>query len=223
QMNCKLISVYGMTETSPGMTVSRLTDSDEVRATTVGRPFPHVDVKILDPETHRELPAGTPGEICCKGYNLMKGYYKNPEATAQIIDENGYLHSGDLGVKDENGNYRITGRIKDLIIRGGENISPREIEDYLFTMPQIKEVEVAGIPSPKYGEQIGAFITLKEGETLTPEEVQLYCRGQIARYKIPKYVFFVEEFPMTASGKIQKYKLQDLGVRLLRQAGIEIV
>lgn len=223
RMNCKLISVYGMTETSPGMTVSRLTDPDEVRATTVGRPYPHVDVKILDPETNEELPDGTPGEVCCKGYNLMKGYYKNPEATASIFDENGYLHSGDLGVKDENGNYRITGRIKDLIIRGGENISPREIEDYLFTMPQIKGVEVAGIPSPKYGEQVGAFITLKEGQTLTPEDVQLFCRGQIARYKIPKYVFFVDEFPMTASGKIQKYRLRDLGVKLLEEMGIEII
>ena len=223
RMNCKLISVYGMTETSPGMTVSRLTDPDDVRATTVGRPYPHVDVKILDPETNEELPDGTAGEVCCKGYNLMKGYYKNPEATASIIDENGYLHSGDLGVKDENGNYRITGRIKDLIIRGGENISPREIEDYLFTMPQIKGVEVAGIPSPKYGEQVGAFITLKEGQTLTPEDVQLFCRGQIARYKIPKYVFFVNEFPMTASGKIQKYKLRDLGVKLLEEMGVEII
>ena len=223
RMNCQLISVYGMTETSPGMTVSRLTDSAEVRATTVGRPFPHVDVKILDPETNEELPVGTPGEVCCKGYNLMKGYYKNPEATASIIDTNGYLHSGDLGVKDENGNYRITGRIKDLIIRGGENISPREIEDFLFRMPQIKGVEVAGIPSPKYGEQVGAFITLKEGQSLTEEEVQLFCRGQIARYKIPKYVFFVEDFPMTASGKIQKYRLRDLGAQLLEEAGIEVV
>lgn len=223
RMNCKLISVYGMTETSPGMTVSRLTDSDEVRATTVGRHYPFVDVKILDPETNEELPVGTPGEVCCKGYNVMKGYYKNPDATAQIIDENGYLHSGDLGVVDENGNYRITGRIKDLIIRGGENISPREIEDYLFRMPQIKGVEVAGIPSPKYGEQVGAFITLKDGQTLTQEDVQLFCRGQIARYKIPKYVFFVDEFPMTASGKIQKYKLRDLGVQLLDEAGIEII
>jgi fatty-acyl-CoA synthase len=180
-------------------------------------------VKILDPETNRELPDGTPGEVCCKGYNLMKGYYKNPEATASIMDGNGYLHSGDLGVKDENGNYRITGRIKDLIIRGGENISPREIEDYLFKMPQIKGVEVAGIPSPKYGEQVGAFITLKEGQTLTEEEVQLFCRGQIARYKIPKYVFFVKEFPMTASGKIQKYRLRDIGKQLLEEAGVEIV
>jgi fatty-acyl-CoA synthase len=205
------------------MTVSRLTDPAEVRATTVGRPFPHVDVRILDPETGEELPDGTAGEVCCKGYNLMKGYYNNPEATAAIIDERGYLHSGDLGVKDPDGNYRITGRIKDLIIRGGENISPREIEDYLFKMPQIKGVEVAGIPSPKYGEQVGAFITLKEGQSLTEEEVQLFCRGQIARYKIPKYVFFVNEVPMTASGKIQKYQLRDLGVELLEKAGIEVV
>ena len=217
KMYCKeIISVYGLTETSPGMTASATTDSMEIRATTVGRAFPNVEVKVLDPQTNEECPPGTPGEMCCKGYNIMKGYYKNPEATAAIIDENGFLHSGDLGVMDENGYFRITGRIKEMIIRGGENIYPREIENFLYKMPQIEAIEVAGIPSPKYGEQVGAFIKIKEGCTLTEEEVKLYCRGQIARYKIPKYIFFVEGYPMTASGKIQKYRLKDIGLDLLK-------
>ena len=224
KMYCKeIISVYGLTETSPGMTASATTDSMEIRATTVGRAFPNVEVKVLDPQTNEECPPGTPGEMCCKGYNIMKGYYKNPEATAAIIDENGFLHSGDLGVMDENGYFRITGRIKEMIIRGGENIYPREIENFLYKMPQIEAIEVAGIPSPKYGEQVGAFIKIKEGCTLTEEEVKLYCRGQIARYKIPKYIFFVEGYPMTASGKIQKYRLKDIGLDLLKEKGLDVV
>ena len=224
KMYCKeIISVYGLTETSPGMTASATTDSMEIRATTVGRAFPNVEVKVLDPQTNEECPPGTPGEMCCKGYNIMKGYYKNPEATAAIIDENGFLHSGDLGVMDENGYFRITGRIKEMIIRGGENIYPREIENFLYKMPQIEAIEVAGIPSPKYGEQVGAFIKIKEGCTLTEEEVKLYCRGQIARYKIPKYIFFVDSYPMTASGKIQKYKLKDWGLEMLRDRGVEVI
>ena len=224
KMYCKeIISVYGLTETSPGMTASATTDSMEIRATTVGRAFPNVEVKVLDPQTNEECPPGTPGEMCCKGYNIMKGYYKNPEATAAIIDENGFLHSGDLGVMDENGYFRITGRIKEIIIRGGENIYQREIENFLYKMPQIEAIEVAGIPSPKYGEQVGAFIKIKEGCTLTEEEVKLYCRGQIARYKIPKYIFFVEGYPMTASGKIQKYRLKDIGLDLLKEKGIDVV
>ena len=224
KMYCKeIISVYGLTETSPGMTASATTDSMEIRATTVGRAFPNVEVKVLDPQTNEECPPGTPGEMCCKGYNIMKGYYKNPEATAAIIDENGFLHSGDLGVMDENGYFRITGRIKEMIIRGGENIYPREIENFLYKMPQIEAIEVAGIPSPKYWEQVGAFIKINEGCTLTEEEVKLYCRGQIARYKIPKYIFFVEGYPMTASGKIQKYRLKDIGLDLLKEKGIDVV
>ena len=224
KMYCKeIISVYGLTETSPGMTASATTDSMEIRATTVGRAFPNVEVKVLDPQTNEECPPGTPGEMCCKGYNIMKGYYKNPEATAAIIDENGFLHSGDLGVMDENGYFRITGRIKEMIIRGGENIYPREIENFLYKMTQIEAIEVAGIPSPKYGEQVGAFIKIKEGCTLTEEEVKLYCRGQIARFKIPKYIFFVEGYPMTASGKIQKYRLKDIGLDLLKEKGIDVV
>ena len=153
----------------------------------------------------------------------MKGYYKNPEATAEVIDANGFLHSGDLGVKDENGNYRITGRIKDMIIRGGENIYPREIEEFLYKMPGIKDVQVAGVPSKKYGEAVGAFIILHEGYTMNEFDVREFCQGKIARYKIPKYIFFVKEFPMTGSGKIQKFKLKDLSLKLCTEQGIEII
>ncbi|MBO4442782.1 MAG: AMP-binding protein, partial [Bacteroidaceae bacterium] len=160
---------------------------------------------------------------CCKGFNVMKGYYKNPEATAEVIDENGYLHSGDLGIMDENGNYRITGRIKDMIIRGGENIYPREIEEFLYHLPGVRDVQVAGVPSKKYGEEVGAFIILDEGAKLTEEEVRDWCRGKIARYKIPKYVFFVKEYPLTGSGKIQKFKLRELSLKLCEEQGIEVV
>ena len=153
----------------------------------------------------------------------MKGYYKNPQATAEVIDKNGWLHSGDLGIKDENGYYRITGRIKDMIIRGGENIYPREIEEFLYHLKGIKDIQVAGIPSEKYGEEVGAFIILQEGDNLTPEDIKDFCRGQIARHKIPKYIFFVKEFPMTGSGKIQKYKLKDVGLNLLKEQGVEVI
>ncbi|MEG2947728.1 MAG: AMP-binding protein, partial [Bacteroidales bacterium] len=179
-----------------------------------------IDVKVIDPETLEECAPGVQGEMCCKGYNLMKGYYKNPQATADIIDKNGFLHSGDLGVMDEAGNFRITGRIKDMIIRGGENIYPREIEEFLYQLPAIKDVQVAAVPSKKYGEQVGAFIILKEGEYLHESDVIGFCKGKIARFKIPKYIFFVKEFPLTASGKIQKYKLKDLSLELLAKEGI---
>jgi len=224
KMNMKdIIIVYGLTESSPGMTATRSHNSPEVRATTVGFEFPNVEVKIFNPETGNECPVGEQGEICCRGYNLMKGYYNNPEATAKAIDENGWLHSGDLAVKTPDGFYRITGRIKDLIIRGGENIYPREIENFIYNMPEVEAVEVAGVPSNKYGEQVGAFIKLKSGKQLTEEDIQEFCRGKIARYKIPQYIFFVDEFPMTASGKIQKYKLRELSLELLNQKGIEVI
>lgn len=221
KMNMREItSVYGLTETSPGMTQSFANDSFEVKTSTVGSPLPHIDVKVIDPETLEECAPGVQGEMCCKGYNLMKGYYKNPQATADIIDKNGFLHSGDLGVMDEAGNFRITGRIKDMIIRGGENIYPREIEEFLYQLPAIKDVQVAAVPSKKYGEQVGAFIILKEGEYLHESDVIGFCKGKIARFKIPKYIFFVKEFPLTASGKIQKYKLKDLSLELLAKEGI---
>jgi fatty-acyl-CoA synthase len=217
RMNCKdLIIVYGLTESSPGMTATRTTDPPEVRATTVGVNYPGVEVKIVDPETGEECPPEVQGEICCRGYNVMKGYYNNPEATAKAIDKDGWLHSGDLAVKTEDGFYRITGRIKDMIIRGGENIYPREIENFLYKMPQIEMVEVAGIPDEKYGEIVGAFIKLKSGQTLTQEEVQEFCRGKVSRYKIPRHVIFVDDYPKTASGKIQKYKLREMGLEYVK-------
>lgn len=224
KMNMKdVIIVYGLTESSPGMTATRAHNSAEIKATTVGFEYPGVEVKIFNPETGDECSVGEHGEICCRGYNVMKGYYKNEEATAKAIDKDGWLHSGDLAMKTEDGFYRITGRIKDMIIRGGENIYPREIENFLFRMPEIEAVEVVGVPSPKFGEQVGAFIKLKAGQLLVEEDITEFCRGQIARYKVPKYIFFVDEFPMTASGKIQKYKLRELSLELLKKQGIEVV
>ena len=223
KMFMTITSVYGLTESSPGMTQTCLNDSFEQRCTTVGRDFPFVEVKVLDPSTGEECPAGVQGEMCCRGFNVMKGYYKNPQATAEVIDENGFLHSGDLGVKDENGFYRITGRIKDMIIRGGENIYPREIEEFLYHMEGIRDVQVAAVPSKKYGEEVGAFIILNEGAKMEPEDVREFCRGKIARYKIPKYVFFVDQFPLTGSGKIQKFKLKELSLKLCEEQGIEVI
>jgi fatty-acyl-CoA synthase len=223
KMYMSITSVYGLTESSPGMTQTHIDDSFEVRCTTVGSHFPFVEVMVIDPETGEECPVGVPGEMCCRGFNVMKGYYNNPQATAEIIDKNGFLHSGDIGVKDEDGNYRITGRIKDMIIRGGENIYPREIEEFLYHLDGVKDVQVAGVPSKKYGEEVGAFIIKKEGFDLVPEDIRDFCKNKIARYKIPKYVFFIDNFPMTGSGKIQKYKLREMSLQLCEQQGIEVI
>ncbi len=223
KMFMDLTSVYGLTETAPGMTQSRVDDPFEVRCTTVGREFEFTEVRVIDPETGEECPVGVQGEMCCRGYNVMKGYYKNPEATAQVIDKNGFLHSGDLGVKDENGNYRITGRIKDMIIRGGENISPKEVEDYLYRMPGVQDVQVVAVASERYGEDVGAFIIQKEGFRLESEDVRDFCKGKIAKYKIPRYVFFVKEYPMTGSGKIQKFRLREMALELCEERGITIL
>ena len=218
-----ITSVYGLTESSPGMTHSVLADSFEARCTTVGKEYPFTEVKVLNPETGEECAVGEQGEMCCRGYLVMKGYYKNQKATDEAIDENGFLHSGDLGVKDEDGYYRITGRIKDMIIRGGENIYPRELEEFLYHLPGVKDVQVAAVPSKKYGEEVGAFIILHEGASLTEDEVRDFCRGKIARHKIPKYIFFVDSYPMTGSGKIQKFKLKDLSLQLLAEKGITVI
>lgn len=222
KMHMIVTSEYGLTEASPGMTQSRWDDSREVRWHTVGRAFEYSEVKVLDPDG-RECAVGEEGEMCNRGYNNMLGYYKDPEATREIIDENGWLHSGDLGYKDENGNFHITGRIKDMIIRGGENIYPSEIETFLQLMPEIKIVQVVGVPSKKYGESVGAFILLNEGCSLHESDVKDFCKDKIARYKVPKYIFFVDEFPLTGSGKIQKFKLREMSVELCRQRGIEII
>ncbi len=205
---------YGLTEGSPVITQTLPGDDMRRRTETVGRAMPRIEVKIVDPETHRELGTGEQGEVCCRGYNVMKGYYKMPEATARTIDADGWLHSGDLGVMDADGYLAITGRHKDMIIRGGENIYPREIEEYLYRLAGIADVQVVGVPSRKYGEEVGAFIIKKKDADLTPEDVQDFCRGQISHYKIPKHVAFVESFPLTASGKVQKYKLREISVAL---------
>lgn len=222
KMFMNLTSVYGLTEASPGMTQSRVDDPFDVRCTTVGRDYEFTEVSVIDPETGEECPVGVQGEMCCRGYNVMKGYYKNPEATAQVIDKNGFLHSGDLGVQDEKGNYRITGRIKDMIIRGGENISPKEVEDYLYRMPGVKDVQVVAVASQRYGEDVGAFIIRKEGYQLEAEDVRDFCKGHIAKYKIPRYVFFVDTFPMTGSGKIQKFRLREMALELCEKNGVVI-
>lgn len=202
--------VFGLTESSPGMTQTVYDEPDLNRkCTTVGRPYPGIEVTIINPENGEKCPPGVHGEICCRGYNVMKGYYNMPEETAKAIDEDGWLHSGDIGIMDEDGYYAITGRIKDMIIRGGENIYPKELEDFLHGMGGMQDVQVVGVPSEKYGEQPGAFIILKKGSTMTEDDVKDYCRGKIAWYKIPKYIAFVDSYPLTASGKIQKNVLRD--------------
>ena len=200
---------YGLTEASPVMTQTTVNDSVRKRVETVGKAMPGIEVAIRDPKTHKPLPVGVQGEVCCRGYSVMKGYYKMPEATARTILEDGWLLSGDLGVMDEDGYLSITGRHKDLIIRGGENISPREVEEFIYRMEGIKDVQVVGVPSKKYGEQVGAFIILKDGYDLSPDDVRDFCRGQISNHKVPKFVTFVRELPLTASGKVQKYKLRE--------------
>jgi fatty-acyl-CoA synthase len=220
-MHMKEVTIcYGLTEASPVTTQTRYDDSLQAKVETVGRALPGVEVTIRSPETGGECPDGVHGEFCSRGYNSMKGYYKMPEATAQCIDKDGWLHSGDIGVRDANGYFRVTGRIKDMIIRGGENVYPKEIEDFLYTMPGIKDVQVVGIASKKYGEEVGAFIILHPETAMTEEDVRDFCRGQISRFKIPKYVFFVDSYPLTPSGKIQKYLLRELGVKKAEELGI---
>ena len=216
EMHAKEITIaYGLTEASPVITQSRTDDAVEIRATTVGRALPDVEIKIVDIDTGQELPPGQQGELWTRGYLVMKGYYHMPEETAGAIDDDGWLHTGDLAVMDENGYCRITGRLKDMIIRGGENIYPREIEEYLYTHPKIMDVQVYGVPDRKYGEQVMAAIKLHAEVMATEKEIKDFCRGQIANHKIPRYVSFVDDYPMTASGKIQKFKLREMAIREL--------
>ena len=217
----EITSVYGQTESSPGITQTRTEDSIELRVGTVGRALPGAEVKIIDIESGATLPPGKQGELCARGYMVMKGYYKMPEETAKVIDPDGWLHTGDLAIMDENGYCKITGRIKQMIIRGGENIYPKEIEEFLYTHPKISDVQIYGVPDRKYGEQVMASIILKKGLEMGEDEVREFCRGKIANYKIPKYVKFVDTFPMTASGKIQKFKMRDMAIKelLLEEAG----
>ena len=197
-----ILEGYGMSECSPVITSNTPEDH---KAGSIGRPLPNAEIKIEN------------NEILVRGSSVMKGYYKMPEATAETIDKNGYLHSGDLGVKDENGNFRITGRIKDMIIRGGENIYPKEIEEFLAQMPEIKDIQVAAVKSERYGEITGAFIILHEGKTLTEQDVIEFCRDKLSKFKWPQLVMFMDEFPMTGSGKIQKFKLTEIGTKYRRE------
>ena len=206
---------YGQTEASPATTMSKITGPLEVRVNTVGGAIFGVECKIVDPETGEELPDNTDGEFVARGYNIMKGYYKMPTATAAAIDEEGWLHSGDLARRDENGRFKITGRIKDMIIRGGENIYPKEIEEFIYTHPKVRDVQVIGVPSKAYGEEIMACVILKEGESMTEQEVKDYVLSHMAKHKVPRYVEFVTEFPMNAAGKILKYKMREAAVEKL--------
>jgi fatty-acyl-CoA synthase len=204
---------YGMTETSPVSTQTRLDSPLEKRVGTVGLIGPHLEIKIIDPATGQVVPLGQPGELCTRGYSVMLGYWNNPEATAHAIDAARWMHTGDLATLDEDGYINIVGRIKDMIIRGGENVYPREIEEFLYTHPLVSDVQVIGVPDARYGEEIMAWVQLKAGATCTDEEIRAFCQGKIAHYKIPRYVKFVEGFPMTVTGKIQKF--------LMRQQSIE--
>ena len=206
---------YGLTEAAPVFIMSGVNDSIERRCTTVGTGQPHIEIKLIDPETGNVVPPNTPGEICCRGYNVMKGYYNMPEETARAIDSEGWLHSGDLGEVDEEGYYKITGRLKDMIIRGGENIYPREIEEFLMSHPNVEQAEVVGIPDQRYGEIAGAFIIPALGKSVSEEELREFCRQNIAFYKTPAHFFIVKEFPQTASGKIQKFKLREQARKIL--------
>lgn len=201
---------YGQTESSPVITQTKTNDSIEKRVSSVGKAHPGVEVKIIDPATGEDTPAGVPGELCTRGYLVMKGYYKNEEATKSAIDDNGWLHTGDIAVMDEEGYIDITGRIKDMVIRGGENIYPKEVEEFLYQHPAIQDVQVVGVPDPKYGEELMAWVILKTGESLTPEDLKEFCKGKISYHKIPKYIEFIDAYPMTASGKIQKFLLREM-------------
>jgi fatty-acyl-CoA synthase len=203
---------YGMTETSPVSTQTAPDDDLERRVSTVGRIHPHVEVKIIDPETGGTVERGQSGELCTRGYSVMIGYWNDPERTAEAIDEGGWMHTGDLATMDEAGYVNIVGRIKDMIIRGGENVYPREIEEFLYTHPDIVDAQVIGVPDVKYGEEIMAWVTLREGATLSEDELKEFCKGKIAHFKIPRYVRFVSGFPMTVTGKVQKYKMREIAI-----------
>lgn len=221
KMGAREITIaYGQTESSPVITQTRTHDELELRVSTVGCALPGVEVRIVDPETHMETPRGVQGELCTRGYLVMKGYYKNPQATSKVIDGQGWLYTGDLAVLDENGYCRITGRLTDMIIRNGENVYPREVEEFLYHHPKILDVQVVGVPDAKSGEEVMAWVRLKDGESATAKEIREYCHGKISRYKIPRYVTFCNEYPMTASGKVQKYKLRERALEVLK--GIEV-
>jgi fatty-acyl-CoA synthase len=213
EMNMTEVTIcYGMTETSPVSTQTSADDDMERRVSTVGRVHPHLEVKVIDPETGLVVPRGTNGELCTRGYSVMLGYWDEPGKTAEAIDAGRWMHTGDLAVMDEAGYLNIVGRIKDLVIRGGENVYPREVEEFLYSHPDIEDVQVVGVPDVKYGEELCAWVKLRPAAELTAEQVREYCKGRIAHYKVPRYVRFTTEFPMTVTGKVQKFKMRETSV-----------
>jgi fatty-acyl-CoA synthase len=216
RMNLREVTIcYGMTETSPVSTQTLPDDSLHHRTATVGRAHPHVEIRIADPGspgTGETVPRGEPGEFCTRGYSVMQAYWNEPEQTAEAIDADGWMHTGDLAVMDEDGYVNIVGRIKDMVIRGGENVYPREIEEFLYTHPAVAEVQVIGVPDPRYGEELMAWVKLRPEATATEDEVRDFCRGRIAHFKIPRYIRFVDDFPMTVTGKVQKYLMREQSI-----------
>jgi fatty-acyl-CoA synthase len=208
---------YGMTETSPVSFQSSVDDPIELRVSTVGRVHPHCEVKIIDTQG-QIVPRGAPGELCTRGYSVMLGYWEDEARTAEVLDRSGWMHTGDLAVLDENGYCNIVGRIKDMVIRGGENIYPREIEEFLYQHPKIRDVQVVGVPDQRYGEELCAWIVLHEGQTFDADSVREYCAGQIAHYKIPRYIKFVDAFPLTVTGKVQKFLIRE---QMKRELGLD--
>jgi fatty-acyl-CoA synthase len=225
RMNMTEVTIcYGMTETSPVSTQSTTDDPLEKRVSTVGRVHPHVEIKVIDPVTGRVIPRGEPGELCSRGYMVMLGYWNNESATREAIDAARWMHTGDLATMDEDGYLKIVGRIKDMVIRGGENIYPREIEEFLYAHPDVADVQVIGVPSEKYGEELMAWVCLREGASVSGEQLQAHCRGRIASYKIPRYWKFVDGFPMTVTGKVQKYLMREAAIEelgLQKAAGVQ--
>jgi len=217
QMSMREVGIcYGMTETSPVSTQTRADDSVDRRVSTVGRVGPHLEVKVIDPATGVTVPRGTPGELCTRGYSVMLGYWEQPDKTAEAIDAAHWMHTGDLAVMDQDGYLAITGRIKDMVIRGGENVYPREIEEFLYTHPDILDAQVIGVPDAVYGEELMAWVRMRPGAApLTAEDLRSFCYGQLAHYKIPRYVYVVDEFPMTVTGKVRKVEMRERAVQIL--------
>jgi fatty-acyl-CoA synthase len=216
EMGMREVSIcYGMTETSPVSTQTRRDDPLERRVGTVGRAGPHVEVKVLDPATGQTVPRGEPGEFCTRGYSVMLGYWDDPERTADAIDAAGWMHTGDLATMDDDGYLNIVGRIKDMVIRGGENVYPREIEEFLYTHPDVADVQVVGVPDERFGEELCAWVRVREGAALDEDDVRGFCRGRLAHFKVPRYVIFAEEFPMTVTGKVQKFKMREDAIERL--------
>ena len=220
-MNMGQVTIaYGMTETSPVSTQTSTDDSVEHRVSTVGRVLPHVESKIVDPDTGETVSRGEAGEYCTRGYHVMLGYWNDSEKTADAIDSDGWMHSGDLATMDDDGYVNIVGRIKDMIIRGGENLYPREIEEFLYTHPAVADAQVIGLPDEKYGEELMAWVQLAPGEELTEDELKAFCQGKIAHFKVPRYVKFVSEFPMTVTGKVRKVEMRE---KSIAELGLEAV